>query len=105
MPDWSITRLNTGAHAFFGSLPWMAFTGQCLYNSIVHGDDVGVCACMCVRVCVCVRACVRACVRVCVSVSVCVCVCACVRHVMHACIQAPSNGSGAQRCSAAKGPL
>ena len=25
----------------FGSLPWMTFTGQCLYNSIVHGDDVG----------------------------------------------------------------
>ena len=30
VPDWSITRLNAGAHAFFGSLPWMTFTGVML---------------------------------------------------------------------------
>ncbi|MGB1594606.1 MAG: hypothetical protein ACPIOQ_17755, partial [Promethearchaeia archaeon] len=41
MPDWIITHVNPGARAFFGTLPWMRFEGQCLLNSLVHYDDVG----------------------------------------------------------------
>ena len=40
MPDWSIARLNPAGRALFGTLPWLEFTGQCLLNSLVHGDDV-----------------------------------------------------------------
>ena len=40
LPDWSITRVNPGASAFFGSMPPVELTGQCLLNSFVHYDDV-----------------------------------------------------------------
>ena len=42
LPDWSITRVNPGASAFFGSMPPVELTGQCLLNSYVHYDDVSV---------------------------------------------------------------
>ena len=42
LPDWSITRVNPGASTFFGSMPSLELTGQCLLNSYVHYDDVSV---------------------------------------------------------------
>ena len=49
LPDWSITRVNPGASTFFGSMPSLELTGQCLLNSYVHYDDVSVLQQLCSR--------------------------------------------------------